>query len=288
MTVELNKCYNESCLETMKRMNDNFIDLVVTSPPYGDLRDYNGYIYDFKSVAKELFRILKIGGVVVWVVGDKYENGSETLFPFRQALFFKDEVGFSIHDTMIYEKTGLSFPPANRYWQIFEFMFILSKGTPKTTNLIKIATKYQKRGNEKKSCSYREQDGTTTKGASYEIGKANKTLGNIWKIETGFMLTSKDRFAFDHPAMFPEKLCEMHILSWSNEKELVYDPFLGSGTVAKMSVLNNRYWIGSEISGNYCKIIEKRISNDNLYKHPKGKFVKNSLLNDFLGVGTEK
>ena len=254
--IEINKNYNENCLDTMARMDDNFIDLTVTSPPYDDLRNYNGYSFDFENVAKELYRVTKKGGVVVWVVGDSHDkNGSETLTSFKQALFFK-EIGFNVHDTMIYQKNSYPFPPVNRYYQQFEYMFVLSKGKPNTYNIQTQKTIWKKNTNE--IATTRQKDGTI-KAMKYEKGKANRKMDNIWLCNTGYMRTTKDKYAYNHPAMFPEELCERHILSWSNEGDLVYDPFMGSGTTAKMSILNNRNWIGSEISSKYCEIIEKRL-----------------------------
>ena len=104
--MKLNTIFNEDCLNTMRAMPDGVIDLVITSPPYDDLRNYKGYSFDFESIAKELFRVVKEGGVVVWVVGDATVDGSETGTSFRQALFFK-EVGFNLHDTMIYMKNKI-------------------------------------------------------------------------------------------------------------------------------------------------------------------------------------
>ena len=132
----INICYNENCLDTMRKMPDEYVDCTVTSPPYDNLRTYNGYSFDFESVAKELYRVTKQGGIVVWVVADGTEKGSETGTSFRQALFFKD-IGFNIHDTMIYEKSGFANPSTGRYHQVFEYMFVLSKGKPKTFNPIK-------------------------------------------------------------------------------------------------------------------------------------------------------
>ena len=97
------------CLELMKNIPDGSVDLTVTSPPYDNLRTYNGFSWDFEETAKELYRITKSGGIVVWIVGDSYDKkGSETLTSFKQALFFKD-LGFNVHDTMIYQKTVIHF-----------------------------------------------------------------------------------------------------------------------------------------------------------------------------------
>lgn len=252
----VNKIYNIDCVEGMKLLPDSFVDLTVTSPPYDNLRKYNGFSWDFEATAKELYRVTKQGGVVVWVVGDATVNGSETLTSFKQALFFKD-LGFNANDTMIYQKNSYPFPPSNRYYQQFEYMFVLSKGKPKTTNLLKQKTKWRKDTSQVSTC--RNADGSTS-AMKYEKGKEDRILDNVWLINTGYMRTTKDKFAYKHPAMFPEELCERHILSWSNEGDTVLDPFMGSGTTAKMAILNNRNFIGFEISDEYCDIARERIA----------------------------
>jgi DNA modification methylase len=256
--MELNKIYNENCLETMAKMPDNFIDLTVTSPPYDNLRNYNGYEFDFESIAKELYRVTKQGGVVVWVVGDATINGSETGTSFKQALFFK-QIGFNLHDTMIYEKKQCPFPESNRYNQKFEYMFVFSRGTPKTVNLLKQKTLYKPKdiGNQRHS-STRNPDGTMDK-MKYETNKEFTNRYNIWEYGNGIGQTTNDEIAFEHPAQFPEKLASEHIYSWSNENDIVYDCFGGSGTTAKMAHILKRNWILSEISKEYCDIAEKRL-----------------------------
>lgn len=263
--MNINTIYNEDNLITLSNMPDNFLDLVVTSPPYDRLRDYKGFpAYNLKrhrDTAKLLYRKLKDGGVIVWVVGDSTVDGSETGTSFRQALLFK-KVGFRLHDTMIYESDKMPLNH-NRYEQVFEYMFILSKGKPKAFNPILVKTNYF--GTERK---YNYGD---LRGSNLEKNKAiryrdetkqvkeQKIKGNIFKYNTGFIHTSSDPFAFEHPAIFPEKLAKDHILSWSNEGDLVYDPFMGSGTVAKVCIELKRNWIGSEISKDYIEIINKRI-----------------------------
>ena len=255
--MEINKCYNENCLETMARKPDGFVDLTVTSPPYDNLRTYNGYSFDFEAVAKELYRVTKQGGVVVWVVGDATIKGSETGTSFKQALFFK-EIGFNLHDTMIYTKRKL---PINckRYDQRFEYMFVLSKGQVKTFNPIMVKNKQSGRTNT--GAKQRQANGNTKKIHNDSQIKEFSVKGNVWEIDCGYMRSTKDKIAYEHPAMFPEQLANDYIISWSNEGDLVYDPFMGSGTTAKMAILNKRNWIGSEISQEYCKIIERRITN---------------------------
>ena len=244
------------CLELMKNIPDGSVDLTVTSPPYDNLRTYNGFYWDFENTARELLRITKNGGVVVWIVGDSYDKkGSETLTSFKQALFFK-EIGFNVHDTMIYQKNSYPFPPSNRYYQQFEYMFVLSKGKPKTANLLRQKTKWRKDTNQVSTC--RNADGSTT-AMKYEKGKEDRILDNVWLINTGYMRTTKDKFAYKHPAMFPEELCEKHILSWSNEGDIIFDCFMGSGTTGKMAVLNNRRFIGIELDEGYFEIAKKRI-----------------------------
>ena len=260
--MELNKIYNESNLETMARMPDGFIDLTVTSPPYDGLRTYNGYSFPFEEIAKELYRVTKQGGVVVWIVGDATKNGCESGTSFRQALYFI-EVGFNLHDTMIYSSRK---PPLthNRYEQEFEYMFILSKGRPKTFNPIKIKTNFAgdvKKFNHGKITDAKKEKGDAVRWRNEKL-TVNETRikGNIWDYATGMNGSSKDELAFLHPAIFPERLAEDHIVSWSNENDIVYDCFGGSGTTAKMAHKWKRQWILSEISKEYVEIAEKRIA----------------------------
>jgi DNA modification methylase len=258
--LELNRIYQFDCIEGMKLLPDNCIDLTVTSPPYDNLRTYNGYSFDFENVAKQLYRITKDGGIVVWIVGDAYDKkGSETLTSFKQALYFK-EIGFNVHDTMIYQKNSYPFPPSNRYYQQFEYMFVLSKGKPKTANLLRQETKWRKNTNEVSTT--RQKDGTT-KEMKYEKGKKDRIRDNVWLFNTGYMRTTKDKFAYEHPAMFPEQLAEDHIISWSNEGGVVFDPFMGSGTTAKMAQINNRKFLGFELSSDYIEIANVRLESIN-------------------------
>mgnify|MGYP001586030130 CR=1 FL=1 len=253
--MELNKIYNEDCLETMKRMPDGFVDMTLTSPPYDNLRDYKEYSLDFESIARELFRITKQGGVVVWVVGDATINGSETGTSFKQALFFK-EIGFNMHDTMIWRKTTVP-QNGNRYEPEFEYMFIISKGAPKTFNPLKVMKLYK--DNREFKNGQRNKDGSFDK---LKVGQQEyKQMGNIWAISTGGGIATKDKTAYEHPAIFPEKLAADHIKSWTNENDLVYDPFIGSGTTGKMALMLKRNYIGCEISKEYCDIAEARIKS---------------------------
>lgn len=261
--LDLNCVYNENCLDTMAKMPDCFVDLVVTSPPYDNLRTYNGYCFDFEATAKELYRVTKQGGVVVWVVGDATVKGSETGTSFKQALFFK-ECGFNLHDTMIYEKSGMAYPDSTRYHNVFEYMFVLSKGIPKSINIIK-----------DRENKYKGAQGGNKRGGLCERADYGARF-NIWRFANGRDNSTKDRIAFSHPAIFPEQLANDHIISWSNAGDVVYDPFLGSGTTAKMAIKNNRKWIGSEISSEYCAIIKRRIEGEDavrqhsLFPAPQG------------------
>jgi len=256
--MKLNKIYQGDSLEVMKMFPSESIDLIVTSPPYDNLRDYNGYNFNFEGIAQELYRITKKGGVVVWVVGDGHDKmGSETLTSFKQAIYFK-EMGFNLHDTMIYQKNSYPFPPVNRYYQVFEYMFVLGKGKPKTTNIQRQENIYKQKN--KHSSTQRNKDGSTS-NLKYETGLDTRKMDNIWKIDTGYMRGAKDKIAFKHPATFPDLLAERHILSWSNEGDVVLDPMCGSGTTCKMAKLNNRNFIGIDCSEEYCKIAEARINS---------------------------
>lgn len=239
--MELNKIYNENNLETMAKMPNDFIDLVITSPPYDNLRKYNGYSFEFENIAKELYRITKDGGVIVWNVFDETVNKFKTGTSMKQALFFQS-IGFEIYDYMIYEKNSVAFPSginSKRYTSIFEFVFILSKGFPKSINLIS-----DKKNKYAGQSSY---DGKVKKVKEFSV------RNSIWKY------TTSENDKTNHPAVMPEKLVKDHIYSWSNENDLIYDPFMGSGTTAKISHILKRNWIGSEISKEYCEIANKRI-----------------------------
>lgn len=262
--MKLNTIYNEDCLRTMKRMPDNFIDLVITSPPYDNMRNYTGYAFDFENITKELFRVIKEGGVVVWVVGDSVVDGSETGTSFRQALFFK-EIGFKLHDTMIYKKNSSSFPSSTRYYACFEYMFVFVKGKLKCFNPIQ-----DHKNKHAGGILYpwtREKDGILRKGSRY--GFPVKDVGvrfNVWEYATGCNNSYSEDYLKVHPAIFPEKLAEDHIISWSNAGDLVYDPFMGSGTTAKMAIIQQRFFIGSEISCEYVLLANKRIKEFKWWK----------------------
>jgi len=239
---------------------DNSIDLVVTSPPYDNLRTYGGHSWDFEGVAQQLWRVIKPGGVVVWVVADATINGSETGTSFRQALRFM-EIGFRLHDTMIYEKHGFSFPDHVRCHQIFEFMFCLSKGD--VTKFTQIKDRKTVEGGRPLGGDYKRdknghsvmREGSDKRGLRSEWGGRT----NIWKINAGGGISAQDSVAFNHPAIFPEALARDHILSWSNEGDLVLDPFNGSGTTTKMAKHMGRRAIGIEMNETYCEIAAKRL-----------------------------
>ena len=245
------------CLEEMKKMPSDYIDLTITSPPYDDLRTYNGYSFDFENIAEELYRITKKGGVVVWVVGDATIKGSETGTSFKQALYFK-KIGFNLHDTMIYKKKNYVPLTHNRYEQEFEYMFVLSKGKPKTFNPIMIPCKY---GGTKTwgSVSFHKTSNSGLVKCGQKTINLFKQKGNVFEY-----LTNKSNETKKHPAPFPEDLAKDHILSWSNEGDLVLDCFMGSGTTGKMCKLLNRNFIGIEISDKYFEIAKNRIEKTNV------------------------
>jgi site-specific DNA-methyltransferase (adenine-specific) len=227
----------------MKRMPDDFVDLVVTSPPYDNLRTYNGYSFDFESIAAELFRVTKWGGVVVWVVGDAVLKGTESGSSFRQALHFMS-LGFNLHDTMIYEKNSPAYPArasGNRYTQIFEYMFVFSKGKPKSAKMIC--------DKPNKWAGFKDFSGKL-KNPVPDFSPRN----NIWRYVTSFN-------GVKHPAPFPEQLALDHVLTWSVQGDVVYDPFMGSGTTAKAAVMTDRRWVGSEISQEYADIALERLQD---------------------------
>ena len=243
--------------ETMLRMPAESVDLVVTSPPYDDLRTYGGHSWDFYGVAWNLKRLLKPGGVIVWVVNDKTSDGSETGSSADQAKHFR-KCGLRQHDTMVYFKNGMSFPETNRYYPAWEYMYVFSKGSPKTSNLLADRATTQA-GAKKTSRMERQPDGSVRR-PNREFTVASESVRyNVWSVDCGYMKTTKDTVAYDHPAIFPESLARDHILSWSNEGDTVLDPFSGSGTTIKMARETGRRGIGIEINEEYCQIAVARL-----------------------------
>ena len=251
--LPLNKIIRGDAVEVMKTFPPESIDLVVTSPPYDELRNYNGYTFNFEGIARGLLRIMKKGGVAVWVVGDKIKKGNKSLTSFRQALFFQ-EIGFNVHDVMIYKKKNTPFMRTNGYTNCFEFMLVLSKGAPKTFHPLKSKTIRQ--GQEMLPFN-KGPDGINKKILG-EL-KPEKTMTNIWEYAVGLHGTTSDKVAFEHPAVFPEKLAEDHILSWTKQCDVVFDPMCGSGTTCKVALKNGRSYIGCDISQQYVDLTENRI-----------------------------
>jgi site-specific DNA-methyltransferase (adenine-specific) len=259
--LPLNKIICGDAVDIMRSMPAETIDLVVTSPPYDNLRSYKGYSFDFEGMAKGLFRVMKKGGVVVWVVGDQTIKGDETGSSFKQALFFK-QVGFNLFDTMIYLKTPRGAVGNNKtYWQAFEYMFILSKGTPKTINLIKDRENKDARAGD--NGTKRLHDGTLLKLKRAGYSKYGRRT-NVWEYLIGKGHSASDDIAYKHPAIFPEKLAQDHIISWTNPGDVVFDPMCGSGTTCKMAKYNKRDYIGVDISSDYCEIAKDRLRQKTL------------------------
>jgi|ERR1019366_3314364 site-specific DNA-methyltransferase (adenine-specific) len=260
----INKIIEGNCVEVMRNIEDDAIDLTVTSPPYDGLRNYNGYHFPFEDIAKELFRITKQGGVVVWVVADATIEGSETGTSFKQALFFK-EIGFNLHDTMIFRKKN-PIPQIyrKRYNNEFEFMFVFSKGVVKTHNSILVDCLHaglELNGTTYKNYSKNEQ----TREKFAKPVKDKKIKGNIWEYVVG--KKQEDQEAKGHPAPFPCELVRDHILSWTNQGDTVLDPMSGSGTTCRVAAEIDRNYIGIDISPEYCDIARVRIKNNQAQTH---------------------
>lgn len=257
--IKVGNIYQENCIDTLRRMPDGFLDMTLTSPPYDDLREYNGYHFPVEEVAELLLKKTKKGGVVIWVVGDRTVNGDETLTSFQHALTFK-QVGFKVHDTMIYAKNNpIPSDCGKRYRQAFEYMFCFSNGQPATFNPITEPTKSA----GKKIKAFRITEVGRGNVPDEDIGRQIKTerkLINIFWYNVGTSSAS-DKIAFEHPAIFPEQLAIDQISTWTNEGDMVYDCFMGSGTTAKAAEMLGRKWIGSEISGEYVRIAEQRLKS---------------------------
>ena len=254
----INKIINGNCLDIMKDIEDCSIDLTLTSPPYDNLRTYKGFHFPFEEIVEELFRITKDGGIVVWVIGDATINGNETGTSFKHALHFQ-KVGFNLHDTMIFQKTN-PIPQIyrKRYNNIFEYMFVFSKGTVKTHNPIKVDCIHA--GLELNGTTYKNYSkGEQKREKMAKPVKKQKIKGNIWEYVVG--KKKEDQEAKGHPAPFPCQLARDHIISWTNKGDVVLDPMCGSGTTCKVALEQERKFIGIDISKEYCEIAQKRIEH---------------------------
>lgn len=248
---ETNRIYNCRAEDLLSAVPDKSVDMILTSPPYDNLRRYSGnWSFDFEYIARQSYRVLKQGGVMVWVVGDATIDGSETLTSFEQALYFKKSVGFRAWDTMIWQKlTPGKF--YKRYTPDFEFMFVLTKGEPDTWNPQLRRNKF---GGETAGGGARDRNGF--KPNKQVVINEWGVYENVWKIQGGASLDDRN----GHPAPFPEALAERHILTWSNPGDVVLDFFGGSGTTAKMARKHGRRWMYCDISPQYTALAEKRLS----------------------------
>jgi len=252
------KILNGDCINILNDMDDEIVSLTVTSPPYDNLRNYKGFTFDVEGIINQLFRVTKPGGIVVWIISDATVKGSETLTSFKHAIKFV-EAGFNLHDTMIFEKTN-PIPQIyrKRYTNVFEYMFVFSKGLVETHNAIRIPTKHA--GLKLKSTTYKNYSANEQKRSKLANPvKDTKIKGNIWNYVVG--KKKEDQESKDHPAPFPCALARDHILSWSNEDDLVLDPMCGSGTTGREAVLLNRRFIGIDISSEYSELANRRIRN---------------------------
>jgi len=278
----LNQVLHGNNVDVMKNLPDNSIDLTVTSPPYGTLRTYKGAIdstkyneyfsFPFVDIVEQLYRITKDGGVVVWVINDQVDNGGESGDSFRQALHFIEK-GFKLYDTMIYHKNGAAYHEAARYDQVFEYMFVFVKGKkPKTVNIIKDKPNKWAGSKTFGTPSTRQKDGTVKKMKEGFTVAEYGARYNVWYVVNGKGFGG-DKLSYEHPASFPESLAEDHILSWSNEGDIVFDPMCGSGTTLKMAKMNNRNFIGIDINEEYVKLSEQRVNKTKPYtdKNPNEK-----------------
>lgn len=254
----LNSIVCGNCVDVMQQFPENSVDLAVTSPPYDNLRVYNGFSFSFSDIVKQLYRITKQGGIVVWVVSDATINGSETGTSFKQALAFM-EAGFNLHDTMIFQKIN-PVPQIyrKRYTNVFEYMFVFSKGAVKTHNPIMIPCEHA--GLKLNGTTYKNYSkGEQRRSKLAKPVKEEKIDGNIWSYVVG--KKAVDQEAKGHPAPFPYQLAYDHIISWTNEDDIVLDPMCGSGTTCVAAFESHRNFIGIDISESYCEMARRRIES---------------------------
>lgn len=255
--MELDQIHCGDNCDVMGELPRECIDLVVTSPPYDDLRTYCGHSWDFFGVAWQLVRVLKPGGVIVWVVSDATKNGSETGSSMEQALHFK-RLGLNLHDTMVYQIAGTGAKGSNlAYWQEWEYCFVLTKARPKTVN--RIADVKNKRAGAVCTKGRLAADGTD-KDTNNRTVKETGIRGNVWRYHAGNNGNNNE----GHPAVFPLALVSDHIATWSGTGDTVLDPFVGSGTTAKAAKDLGRRFIGIDVNPEYCEMAQRRVAQDTL------------------------
>lgn len=258
--MDANRIIVTDCVSGMESMDAESVDLTVTSPPFDDLRTYEGFQFDYEAVLQGLYRVTKNGGVVVWVVADATHDLSETGTSFRQALYAM-KVGFKLWDTMIYMRNAVTNPSKVRYYNCFQYMFVFSKGKPKTINLLK-DRKNKTAGKKSNYRKQREADGKLHLHECFKAGvgrPSHSVRWNVWQYDVGSLIMADDRGWVGHPAVFPLKLAEDHILSWSNPGDLVFDPMCGSGQTMCAARKHGRNWLGMDISENYCEMARRRV-----------------------------
>lgn len=247
----VNKVYNVTAEVMLAALPEASVDLIVTSPPYDNLRTYNGFSWDFEYIAQQSYRVLKPGGVLVWVVGD-----TRSLDGMRQAIYFQDKAGLTVHQRIVWEKNSVPQKRPKAYMPDFEDMFVISKGEPKTFNPI---MKRNKNAGEIKRKGHYTADGYKYADGVRVVAEES-ILTNVWLMTVGFNHSTTDSLANEHPAIFPETLAERHILTWSNAGDVVLDYFGGSGTTAKMARKNGRDYLTCDISREYCDLMTRRLA----------------------------
>jgi site-specific DNA-methyltransferase (adenine-specific) len=265
--MELNKIINSDCIEALKKMNDNCIDITVFSPPYDDLRDYKGYSMDLRSIGEQLFRVTKTGGIVAMVIQDQTKDGHKTLTSFRTAVEWCDKIGFGLFETVIYKKQGKEGAWWSKRFRVdHEYIHIFIKGTrPNSFDKTDLKIPSKHAGKEMTGGANRNKDGKTTQSSKFVINPT-KCRGTIWDYANG---GDKNRVKRQHPAPFPDKIPYDLITAFTKEGDVVLDPMVGSGSTCVAAKILNRNYIGIDISEEYCKIAEQRINDFETSLTPK-------------------
>ncbi len=245
------------CVDVMKKMPSNSIDLVVTSPPYDSVRKYNGFSYDLHKTGEELFRILKDGGIIAMVIQDQTKNFGKSLTSFRTVVDWVDNIGFKLFETVIYRKHGTEGAWwTHRFRVDHEYMPIFIKGErPAFFNKEPLKIPSIHGGKVMTGSGNRRTDGKTTKTITRPIN-AMKCRGTIWDyLNAG----DKNPLKRKHPAVFPDKIPHDFIQCFCPPGGIVLDPFVGSGSTAVSAKQLNRNYIGIDISKEYCQLAEERL-----------------------------
>jgi DNA modification methylase len=253
----INKTHCAESSVALKKLPDNCIDIVVTSPPYDRIRDYNGFECNLHNIGEQLSRVLKDGGIIVMVIQDQTKDFGKSLTTFRTILDWCDNFNLKLFETVIYKKHGAEGAWWTKRFRVdHEYIPVFLKGKRPayfTKEHLKIPSKHA--GKTMTGCATRLTNGSTLKSKKLKINPT-KCRGTIWDYVT---CGDGGKLKHEHPATFPDKIPVDFIETFCPPGGIVLDPFMGSGTTALAALNLGRNFLGFDISNEYVSLANKRV-----------------------------